>query len=191
MGRFKLCFCLSEFGSSHREPTDTEVSEEENQEQPLLGSNEHSVSVEFVAPPTKHPIVKLLLAFWPFGEAFKRLGIIGKIYEIAKIPIVLLLTLTVPVIDKDEEDDNWNRWLNILQCITAPVFISFTTKFGFEAVGGVFPGFGLALILGMALALLIALTSSNDKPPRYHCVCCCCCCLLSLLLFRCLLGWDF
>lgn len=37
-------------------------------------------------------------------------------------------------------------------------------------IGGVFPGIGFALIFGVVLAILVAFTSSNDKPPRYHCV---------------------
>ncbi len=32
-----------------------------------------------------HPFVKLLQALWPFGQAFKELGILGKIYEIVKV----------------------------------------------------------------------------------------------------------
>ena len=28
----------------------------------------------------------------------------------------------------------------------------------------------LAVIFGFSLAVLVAFTSSNDKPPRYHCV---------------------
>lgn len=33
----------------------------------------------------RHPFVKLLLALWPFGESFKELGLLGKIYEICKV----------------------------------------------------------------------------------------------------------
>jgi len=32
-----------------------------------------------------HPFVKLLLGLWPFGESFKELGLMGKIYEIVKV----------------------------------------------------------------------------------------------------------
>lgn len=33
----------------------------------------------------RHSFVKLLLALWPFGESFKELGLLGKIYEILKV----------------------------------------------------------------------------------------------------------
>ena len=43
-------------------------------------------------------------------------------------PAGLLLCLTVPVIDTNEELNNWNKWLSVLHCVTAPVFISLMTK---------------------------------------------------------------
>ena len=41
---------------------------------------------------------------------------------------------------------------------------------GFKMIGGVFPVIALAVIFGFSLAVLVAFTSSNNKPPRYHCV---------------------
>ena len=52
----------------------------EDEEEPLL-----SISPEFEKPRTYHPFVKLLIALWPFGEAFKQLRFYGKIYEIFKV----------------------------------------------------------------------------------------------------------
>ena len=48
--------------------------EEEDEETPVLRSRKKL-----------HPFVKMILVFWPFGESFKELGVIGKIYEIAKV----------------------------------------------------------------------------------------------------------
>lgn len=39
---------------------------------------------QFDSPKVYHPFIKLLLAIWPFGDAFKELSIIGKIYETLK-----------------------------------------------------------------------------------------------------------
>lgn len=33
----------------------------------------------------RHSFILLLLALWPFGESFKELGLLGKIYEICKV----------------------------------------------------------------------------------------------------------
>lgn len=36
-------------------------------------------------PKRPHPFIFLLLALFPFGEDFRQLGIVGKIYEILKV----------------------------------------------------------------------------------------------------------
>lgn len=33
----------------------------------------------------ENPLMKMLLAAWPFGESFKELGLFGKVYEIVKV----------------------------------------------------------------------------------------------------------
>ena len=119
----------------------------EDEQTPLLASQD---SVEQLQPRKPvHPFVKLLLGLWPFGASFRALRLWGKVYEIVKVlefchfqssmvshlcllprqsPAGLMLSLTVPVIDREEENDNWNRWLNILHCVTAPMFIVLATK---------------------------------------------------------------
>ena len=43
-------------------------------------------------------------------------------------PMLLLLKLTVPVVDEeDEEMKGWSRHLNCLQCFTGPTFFIFAT----------------------------------------------------------------
>ena len=39
-----------------------------------------------------------------------------------QVPAVFCLNLTIPVVDYDEEEHNWNKWLNVLHCLTMPVF---------------------------------------------------------------------
>ena len=43
-------------------------------------------------------------------------------------PFTVLLTLTVPVVDLDEDDHNWNKWLNVFHVVSGPVFIALITK---------------------------------------------------------------
>ena len=33
----------------------------------------------------RHPFIKLLQGLWPFGESFRELGVLGKMYEIVKV----------------------------------------------------------------------------------------------------------
>ena len=42
--------------------------------------------------------------------------------------MVFVLNLTIPVVDYGKEDHNWNKWLNVLHCITMPVFGVLATK---------------------------------------------------------------
>ena len=44
-------------------------------------------------------------------------------------------------------------------------------------LGGVFPVYALLLLVGVALAVTVLLTSSNHKPPAYH--------VVSVVCFRC------
>lgn len=39
--------------------------------------------------------------------------------------MVVLFTITNPVVDYEEEDQNWRQYLQMLQCLTAPIFFVF------------------------------------------------------------------
>lgn len=43
----------------------------------------------------RHPFIKLLQGIWPFGESFKELGVLGKIYEIVKVMKVDFILSTI------------------------------------------------------------------------------------------------
>eukprot|EP00731_Ephydatia_muelleri_P004437 Em0002g613a len=156
---------LQEVASFHAPPTsiDDKESSEINRESTLLIQPNRSAS---------HPFTMLLKAFWPFGEDFTDLGPVGKIYEIIKVPAAILLTLTVPVVDHEKPNDNWNKWLSVLHCVTAPLFFVLVTKLGFYNIGGVFPVWTLVLILSTIIAMIVACTSNGDKQPVYHCFQC-------------------
>lgn len=124
-----------------------------------------------LSPPKRpHPFIYLLLALYPFGEDFRELGLVGKLYELLKYPCGVILTLTVPVIDHSAELHNWNRWLNILHCVTGPTVVALLTKRGLYLIGGVFPVWTVVLIVGVGVAIVVACTSRNDRRPVYHCV---------------------
>jgi Ca2+/Na+ antiporter len=151
----------SEGGSRHGSILNEDEEEEEDDE-----------TTPFVLkkPKKLNPLMRFLLAFYPFGEDFRELGLIGKIYEILKYPCGFILTLTVPVIDPEAELHNWNKWLNVLQCITGPVTVALLTEIGLKKIGDVFPVWALILFLGVVAALLVACTSWSDRRPVYHCV---------------------
>ena len=49
-------------------------------------------------------------------------------HSAAQTPVFLLLTVTIPVVDLDRDNENWNRFLTIIQCACAPVFAVFATE---------------------------------------------------------------
>lgn len=61
-------------GSEHSEEEEEE--EETNEDTPFIAKQPHK---------RPYPFIALLLAFYPFGEDFRQLGIMGKIYEIVKV----------------------------------------------------------------------------------------------------------
>ncbi|CAB3983642.1 Sodium potassium calcium exchanger 6, mitochondrial [Paramuricea clavata] len=95
-------------------------------------------------------------------------GLPRKFYTVIKIPIHLCLNLTIPVVGLDEEKHNWSKRLQILQCLFAPIFCVFATKAGLIMLAGKFPLAALMAIVGVILAVAVAMTSSRDEPPRYH-----------------------
>ncbi|XP_038829200.1 mitochondrial sodium/calcium exchanger protein-like isoform X3 [Salvelinus namaycush] len=93
--------------------------------------------------------------------------------KILKMPLEVLLLLTVPVVDPDKEDRNWRRPLNCLHLITAPLVcvLTFSSgEYGLYLIEGQFPVWALTLLFGLFLSAIVFLTTSNDQPPAYHLV---------------------
>ncbi|XP_064391554.1 mitochondrial sodium/calcium exchanger protein-like [Halichondria panicea] len=145
---------------TEKEPLLAEDSSDEDEQNPLVNLKIRR----------RHPFIKMLLALWPFGESFKELGILGKIYEVFKSPASFFLSLTVPMVDRNEDDHNWNKWLNVVHCVTSPMFVILIIKYRFYLIGDVFPVAGIVLVFSLICAIIVALTSKNEKPPIYHCI---------------------
>ncbi|NXA37946.1 NCLX protein, partial [Eudromia elegans] len=96
-----------------------------------------------------------------------------RLFKALKVPVELLLLLTVPVVDPDKEDLNWKRPLNCLHVVTGPLLCILTLKsgaYGLYQIQGIFPVWVLVALVGTAVAVLIFSTTSNEEPPKYHCV---------------------
>lgn len=116
----------------------------------------------------EHPAMKMLKGLSPIDDNFKHERLWWKIVIIIKVPISILLSATTPLVDDSEKDHCWNKWLNICHCVISPCFIVLITKVGLIKVGGVLPLVVIPVAVGLLAALLVALTSSNNHPPRYH-----------------------
>ncbi|NWV01249.1 NCLX protein, partial [Upupa epops] len=129
--------------------------------QPLLPSRETSLHI-------------LTAALSPVDyRKWRRKPWYWRLFKVLRMPVELLLLLTVPIVDPDKDDLNWKRPLNCLHILTSPLLCILTLKSGTYAlyqIQGVFPVWGLVILAGSVLAIIAFITTSNEEPPKYHCV---------------------
>uniref|UniRef100_A0A8C1U5W5 Solute carrier family 8 member B1 n=1 Tax=Cyprinus carpio TaxID=7962 RepID=A0A8C1U5W5_CYPCA len=95
----------------------------------------------------------------------------AKVLTMIKVPVEVLLLLTVPVVDADKEDHNWNRPLNSLHIITGPLVCVLTFQsgtYGLLLIEGEVPVWVLVLCIGVFLSGIVFFTTTNERPPRFH-----------------------
>jgi sodium/potassium/calcium exchanger 6 len=151
---------------AHPRPRHSTLHDDETRELsvPLLSE---SPSVE--EKERDHPVIFAVKSLKPLKyEEWRQERIVWKILDICKVPILFLLQLTTPVVDYEEDCHGWNKWLNVWHCISAPVFITFATNGYGINLNGVFPLWAFVLMVGVAVAMVVALTSKPYVPPVYH-----------------------
>jgi solute carrier family 24 (sodium/potassium/calcium exchanger), member 6 len=99
-----------------------ENDEDENGEnEPLLFSN--STYSEYLrSNDIKEGLKPFSNQEWSESNWFLRL------FLIVKIPVLYFLKATIPLVDYEAPNHNWNKFVIILNCITAPTFMAFATK---------------------------------------------------------------
>ncbi len=45
-----------------------------------------------------------------------------------KAPVIFLLKITIPLVDYEVKNHNWNKATNCINCLLAPLFMVFATK---------------------------------------------------------------
>ncbi|XP_051983913.1 mitochondrial sodium/calcium exchanger protein-like isoform X2 [Xyrauchen texanus] len=139
--------------------------------EPLNGSiQEHEY--EPLLPYTQSTIQIFLNAINPVdSRTWRRRHWSGKVLKVIKVPVELLLLLTVPVVDTDKEDYNWKRPLNCLHIITGPLVCVLTFQsgtYGLYLIQGEVPVWVLTVCIGVFLSALVFFTTTNERPPAYH-----------------------
>uniref|UniRef100_A0A8C1DVB3 Solute carrier family 8 member B1 n=1 Tax=Cyprinus carpio carpio TaxID=630221 RepID=A0A8C1DVB3_CYPCA len=95
----------------------------------------------------------------------------ARVLKVIKVPVEVLLLLTIPVVDTDKEDHNWKRPLNCLHIITGPLVCVLTFqsgKYGLLLIEGEVPVWVLVLCIAVFLSGIVFFTTTNEHPPRYH-----------------------
>lgn len=143
---------------SYREPSEsTEFTEEECE--PLIPFTESSIKI-------------FLKAISPIrSRSWRGRHWSWKILKIIQLPFEVVLLLTVPVVDTDEENKNWKRPLNCLHIITAPLICVLTFNsgiYGLYLIEGQFPVWALTIIIGAFFSGIVFCSTTNEQPPSYH-----------------------
>ncbi|NWV36174.1 NCLX protein, partial [Grantiella picta] len=144
-----------------QESSGTNSGDDGEEYRPLLPSQESSLRI-------------LATALSPLDyRKWRRKPWYWRLFKVFKVPVELVLLLTVPVVDPDKDDLNWKRPLNCLHILTSPLLCLLTLKsgaYGLYQIQGVFPVWGLVTLVASALALIVFISTSNEEPPKYHCV---------------------
>ncbi|XP_053849624.1 mitochondrial sodium/calcium exchanger protein [Vidua macroura] len=150
-------------------PTDVEAPEP-----PGTNSGDYGEEYRPLLPSRETSLRILASALSPLDyRKWRRKPWYWRLFKAFRVPVELLLLLTVPVVDPDKDDLNWRRPLNCLHILTSPLLCVLTLKsgaYGLYQIQGIFPVWGLVTLVASALALIIFITTSNEEPPKYHCV---------------------
>lgn len=101
-------------------------------------------------------------------DNWRRAGILGKIMNIIRAPLLFIGIITIPVVDREKRLSNWCRLLNTLHCITVPLFMVIAIK-----IDENWTVFGVTLrvmllIPGAIVAIFVFRTTSAHEQPKYH-----------------------
>ncbi|XP_058460946.1 putative sodium/calcium exchanger 7 [Malaya genurostris] len=102
-------------------------------------------------------------------EEWETSGWCGKIIAVLKIPIRLLLTLIIPIMDYTIERHGWTKLLNMVHCFTLPLTFLAISGWISEKMLQV-PAWAWLIIFASILMIAIFFTSRTDRPPAYHLV---------------------
>lgn len=98
---------------------------------------------------------------------WKESNIINKAIIVIKTPVFYLLKMTIPLVDYDLPNSNWNKVTILINSFISPIFMVFATKIGTNKIVGI-PLWSIALVLGIVLAFLVFWFTNLKKAPKFH-----------------------
>uniref|UniRef100_A0A7M5XCC0 Sodium/calcium exchanger membrane region domain-containing protein n=4 Tax=Clytia hemisphaerica TaxID=252671 RepID=A0A7M5XCC0_9CNID len=93
---------------------------------------------------------------------------LSKAFSIIQVPIIFMLSITCPVVDRDVQGQKWDKWLSIWHCFASPIFVVFALQVGTVSVYNDFLVYHLVLVIGSILGCLLYFISSSDYTPKFH-----------------------
>ncbi|XP_062845950.1 mitochondrial sodium/calcium exchanger protein [Trichomycterus rosablanca] len=105
------------------------------------------------------------------ARSWRRSHWVWKILKIIQLPFEVVLLLTVPVVNTERNNHNWNRPLNCLHLITGPLVCVLTFNsgtYGLYLIEGEFPVWMLTALIGAFMSGIVYCSTTNEHPPPYH-----------------------
>ncbi|CAF3623708.1 unnamed protein product, partial [Rotaria sordida] len=108
-------------------------------------------------------------AFLPRDDTpWSERSIINKTFSIIKMPVVIILHFTVPLVDYDKREHNWNKLLNSFHLLSGPLTVSILTRVGLIKIRNLFPVWAVVCIVGTILCFAALILTEYHTKPRYH-----------------------
>ncbi|CAF0777860.1 unnamed protein product [Rotaria sp. Silwood1] len=108
-------------------------------------------------------------AFLPRDDTpWSERNLINKFFSIIKMPVLLILHFTVPLVDYDKQEHNWNKLLNSFHLLSGPLTVSFLTRVSFIKIRNLFPVWAVVGIVGTILCFAMLILTEYHTKPRYH-----------------------
>jgi len=136
-----------------------------NEEAPALQRTEGDESEEIIKDES---VLERIIGI-EFSE-WRKKAFVWKSFDIIKVPLNIFLNLTTPIIDIDCYNYKWNKFLIMLQCVVCPTTCSFVAEKAFVPVAWGLSVWELLLIVGSILAVLVMLTTTEQRPPKFYVV---------------------
>lgn len=110
-----------------------------------------------------------LATFVPFDrEEWRKSNCLFRLMIIIKSPVFLLLKLTIPLVDYEAPNHNWNKFTYAINCLLAPMFMVFAVKIGQKELFNAIPYWAVALVVGVVAFLSILYFTELNVKPRLH-----------------------
>jgi sodium/potassium/calcium exchanger 6 len=81
---------------------------------------------------------------------------------------MLILKLTVPLVDYDAPNHNWNKLTILVNCLSAPFFMISATKTFYSNLFGILPMWIVAIAFSVVSVLFICFMTKFNEKPKFH-----------------------
>ncbi|XP_068144598.1 mitochondrial sodium/calcium exchanger protein isoform X3 [Drosophila tropicalis] len=120
-------------------------------------------------------ISEFLESFIPItSEDWELGGWLRRTFLIVRSPLVIFVTIFVPVVDYEKDKHGWSKLLNCTQIITNPIFVitlvhtMLASSYTSWHINLNFSVSKWSLCVTVPLAIIVFIHARTDKPPAYH-----------------------